>query len=97
MISAVGRGEPVFTESHLESPHDLKHRPAISRQGLPQGRPNPKASNGRKHGAKMYYESIAHQRNTELDRELAQSIRTRTPMYDRPSRQRTAFGRLGHL
>jgi len=44
----------------------------------------------------MYYESLARQRNTELDRELAQTIRTRTPMYDRPSRQRTGVGRLGH-
>lgn len=44
----------------------------------------------------MYFESLARQHQAELDRELAQSIRTRTPMHDRPGRQRTGLQRLGH-
>ena len=51
----------------------------------------------------MFNRSLAHARNAdsdrefiEFDRELIESIRTRTPMHDRPGRQRKGSQRLGH-
>ncbi len=44
----------------------------------------------------MYHENLARLKNVELDRELVQSIRTRTPMHDRPGPQRKGLRRLGH-
>ena len=43
----------------------------------------------------MYYESLARVKNAELDRELVQSIRTRTPMHSRPGPQPSGVSRLG--
>jgi hypothetical protein len=43
-----------------------------------------------------YFASLARQQNTELDRELSHSIRTRTPMYDRPAASYTGLRRLGN-
>lgn len=43
-----------------------------------------------------YYESLARLQNAELDRELSQSIRTRTPMHDRPRRRHRGLRRLGN-
>ena len=45
----------------------------------------------------MYHPDLALRlHNAELDRELRHSIRTRTPMFDRPGRQRKGLHRLGH-
>lgn len=43
----------------------------------------------------MFYESLAHARSDERDRELTQSLRTRLPMHDRPGRQLRGLQRLG--
>lgn len=45
----------------------------------------------------MFHENLARHRVAELDRELAESIRARTPMLDRPGRQPTGIRRLGRL
>lgn len=50
----------------------------------------------------IFSKNLAHARNDERDREfvefdrdLIESLRTRTPMYDRPTRQRMGSRRLG--
>ena len=45
----------------------------------------------------MYHPDLALRlHNAELDRELRHSIRTRTPMHDRPGPQRRGLRRVGH-